>query len=84
MSSMMTPRFLADGDGWMAALPMVMGEVCEGWDIFRMKEKEFSFAIIKLEAIKRHSATYVGNTCLKFMQGLLLGVGTSGVVVAEV
>ena len=27
VSSKMTPRFLADGDGWMAASPIVMGKL---------------------------------------------------------
>ncbi len=54
-----------------------------GLGVFGMEKEEFSFAIIKLEAINWHPVVDINDTCLKSLQGLLLEFGTGGVVTGE-
>ena len=49
-----------------------------------MEKEKFSFSVIQLEAIKWHPVVDIGDTCLKFLQSLLLGFGTGGIFAGEV
>ncbi len=49
-----------------------------------MEKEKFSFCVVQLEAIRWHPVVDISDRCLKFLQSLLLGFGTGGVVAGEV
>ena len=49
-----------------------------GLDVLRVEKKEFGFIVIQYEGIQWHPVTYIGNTYLKIVQGLLLCFRAAG------
>ncbi len=49
-----------------------------------MGKEKFSFSVIQLGAIKWHPVADIGDACPEFLQSLLLGFGTGGIVTGEI
>ena len=67
VSSKMTPRFLADGDSWMAASPMVMGKLVGAGMFLEWKRRNsvlLSLSLRPFSGIQRHiPAIHASSLC---------------------